>query len=64
MIFRQLYDPQSSTYTYLLADEGSGDALLIQRVGRVMQPASQQSNVVGEPAGADHCFFSGAKQEA
>ena len=32
MIFRQLYDPQSSTYTYLLADEGSRDALLIDPV--------------------------------
>ena len=32
MIFRQLYDPQSSTYTYLLADEASRDALLIDPV--------------------------------
>src|SRR6184192_4845514 len=32
MIFRQLYDPQSSTYTYLLAAEGSRDALLIDPV--------------------------------
>ena len=32
MIFRQLYDPLSSTYTYLLADEGSRDALLIDPV--------------------------------
>lgn len=32
MIFRQLYDATSSTYTYLLADEGSGEALLIDPV--------------------------------
>lgn len=30
MIFRQLFDPQSSTYTYLLADEG--EAILIDPV--------------------------------
>lgn len=32
MIFRQLYDPQSSTYTYLLADAASREALLIDPV--------------------------------
>lgn len=32
MIFRQLFDPQSSTYTYLLADETSRQALLIDPV--------------------------------
>jgi glyoxylase-like metal-dependent hydrolase (beta-lactamase superfamily II)/rhodanese-related sulfurtransferase len=32
MIFRQLFDPQSSTYTYLLADPGSREALLIDPV--------------------------------
>ncbi len=32
MIFRQLFDPQSSTYTYLLGDAQSGDALLIDPV--------------------------------
>ncbi|WP_126284203.1 rhodanese-like domain-containing protein [Burkholderia stagnalis] len=32
MIFRQLFDPQSSTYTYLLADRASGEALLIDPV--------------------------------
>src|SRR5688572_3635702 len=32
MIFRQLFDPQSSTYTYLLADPASRDALLIDPV--------------------------------
>lgn len=32
MIFRQLFDQQSSTYTYLLADPASRDALLIDPV--------------------------------
>jgi glyoxylase-like metal-dependent hydrolase (beta-lactamase superfamily II) len=32
MIFRQLFDPQSSTYTYLLADDLTGEALLIDPV--------------------------------
>lgn len=32
MIFRQLFDPQSSTYTYLLADEISRQAVLIDPV--------------------------------
>lgn len=32
MIFRQLFDPQSSTYTYLLADEASREAVLIDPV--------------------------------
>jgi sulfur dioxygenase len=32
MIFRQLFDPQSSTYTYLLAERAGGEALLIDPV--------------------------------
>ena len=32
MIFRQLYEPLSSTYTYLLGDEESGQAILIDPV--------------------------------
>lgn len=32
MLFRQLFDPETSTYTYLLADSTSGDALLIDPV--------------------------------
>src|SRR6185295_5119716 len=32
MIFRQLFDAQSSTYTYLLADDTTGDAILIDPV--------------------------------
>ena len=32
MIFRQLFDPQSSTYTYLLADPSSREAVMIDPV--------------------------------
>jgi len=32
LIFRQLFDPQSSTYTYLLGDARSGEAVLIDSV--------------------------------
>ncbi len=32
LVFRQLFDPQSSTYTYLLGDSASGEALLIDTV--------------------------------
>lgn len=32
LIFRQLFDPQSSTYTYLLADQFSREAVLIDTV--------------------------------
>lgn len=32
LVFRQLFDPRSSTYTYLLGDDGSGEALLVDPV--------------------------------
>ena len=32
MLFRQLFDPETSTYTYLLADSRTGEALLIDPV--------------------------------
>jgi glyoxylase-like metal-dependent hydrolase (beta-lactamase superfamily II)/rhodanese-related sulfurtransferase len=32
LIFRQLFDPASSTYTYLLGDSASGEALIIDSV--------------------------------
>lgn len=32
MLFRQLFDPQSGTYSYLLADRGRGEAVLIDPV--------------------------------
>src|SRR5215471_14287552 len=32
LVFRQLFDPQSSTYTYLLGDRPSGQAVLVDPV--------------------------------
>jgi glyoxylase-like metal-dependent hydrolase (beta-lactamase superfamily II) len=32
LVFRQLFDLQSSTYTYLLGDAASGEALIIDPV--------------------------------
>ena len=32
MLFRQLFDSESSTYTYLIADESTGEAALIDPV--------------------------------
>jgi glyoxylase-like metal-dependent hydrolase (beta-lactamase superfamily II)/rhodanese-related sulfurtransferase len=43
MIFRQLFDPTSSTYSYLLADEG--EALLIDPV---FEQASRDAALIGE----------------
>jgi len=37
MIFRQLYEPLSSTYTYLLGDEDTGQAVLIDPVITTME---------------------------
>lgn len=37
MIFRQLFEPLSSTYTYLLGDETSGQAVLIDPVIATME---------------------------
>ena len=36
MIFRQLFEPETSTYTYLLGDEESGQAVLIDPVAAMV----------------------------
>ncbi len=45
LIFRQLFDPQSSTYTYLLADPGTRAAVLIDPV---FEQARRDAALVGE----------------
>ena len=45
MIFRQLFDHDSSTYTYLLGDANSGEALLID-------PGDRQYRQLPQPATA------------
>jgi glyoxylase-like metal-dependent hydrolase (beta-lactamase superfamily II) len=61
--FRQLFDPVSSTYTYLLADAGARDALLIDPVFEQAQRDSALLNELGfrlrATVEAAHAFFSG-----
>jgi len=45
LIFRQLFDTSSSTYTYLLADRASGQALLIDPV---YEQARRDAALIGE----------------
>jgi glyoxylase-like metal-dependent hydrolase (beta-lactamase superfamily II)/rhodanese-related sulfurtransferase len=45
LVFRQLFDPQSSTYTYLLADPGSREAVLIDPV---FEQARRDRALIGE----------------
>jgi len=45
VIFRQLFDPQSSTYTYLVADSASREALLIDPV---FEQARRDAALIGE----------------
>ena len=45
ILFRQLFDPQSSTYTYLLADPGSREAVLIDPV---FEQARRDGALLGE----------------
>jgi hypothetical protein len=49
LIFRQLFDKESSTYTYLLADPVSKEALLIDPV--LEQVSRQQATVGGGASG-------------
>src|SRR5215475_8268346 len=45
LIFRQLFDPTSSTYTYLLGDSASGDAVLIDPV---FEQVRRDAALIGE----------------
>src|SRR5436305_6278319 len=45
LVFRQLFDPQSSTYTYLLGDRPSGQAVLIDPV---FEQVSREVALLGE----------------
>ncbi len=52
MIFRQLYDSISSTYTYLLASRHGGEALIVdpvlERVDRYIQLLRELDLTAGE----------------
>lgn len=45
LIFRQLFDPQSSTYSYLLGDGGAGEAILIDPV---FEQAARDAALIAE----------------
>jgi sulfur dioxygenase len=45
LVFRQLFDPQSSTYTYLLGDRPSGEAVIIDPV---FEQVRRDAALVGE----------------
>src|SRR5207302_4441979 len=45
LVFRQLFDPQSSTYTYLLGDRAGGAALLIDPV---FEQVRRDAALIGE----------------
>jgi sulfur dioxygenase len=45
LVFRQLFDPQSSTYSYLLADRLGGEAVLIDPV---FEQAQRDAALIGE----------------
>lgn len=51
MIFRQMFDKESSTYTYLMASRNGGEALLLdpvlEQTGRYLNPHSP-SNLIFE----------------
>ncbi|NTX14469.1 MBL fold metallo-hydrolase [Myxococcus sp. CA051A] len=68
MIFRQLFDSESSTYTYLLGDESTGQAVLIdavlEQVDRDLQLVRELdltlTHVFDTHVHADHVTASGA----
>ncbi|TVQ21766.1 MAG: MBL fold metallo-hydrolase [Leptolyngbya sp. DLM2.Bin15] len=45
MLFRQLFDPETSTYTYLVADPETGDAVLIDPV---LEQVERDMKLLGE----------------
>ncbi len=47
MIFRQLFDPETSTYTYLLADKETREAVLIDPVREQYQRDEQLLHELG-----------------
>jgi len=72
MIFRQLFDKESSTYTYLLGDENSRKALLIDPVLEAVESYLQLLNelnltliyVLDTHTHADHITGAGALRDA
>jgi sulfur dioxygenase len=47
MLFRQLFEPESSTYTYLLADERTRDAVVVDPVRETFERDVEQLDALG-----------------
>lgn len=47
MLFRQLFDPETSTYTYILADEATREAVIIDSVIEQVERDLKQLNELG-----------------
>jgi sulfur dioxygenase len=43
MLFRQMFDPETSTYTYLIADPVSKEAVLVDSVREQVERDDEQS---------------------
>jgi glyoxylase-like metal-dependent hydrolase (beta-lactamase superfamily II) len=71
MLFRQLFDPETSTYTYLLADEATREAIVIDPVIDQIERDAQLIGELGLALGfaldthvhADHVSALGALRE-
>ncbi len=71
MLFRQLYDSESSTYTYLLADEETREAVIIdpvlehleRDVGLIAELGLTLKNVLDTHVHADHVTAAGALRQ-
>ncbi len=71
MLLRQLFDPESSTYTYLLADRESGEAVLVDPVREwvdrdlklVAELGLRLVNVLETHVHADHVTAAGLLRE-
>jgi glyoxylase-like metal-dependent hydrolase (beta-lactamase superfamily II) len=47
MLFRQMFDPETSTYTYPIADPGTKEAVLIESVLEQVERDQKQLNELG-----------------
>ncbi|HVJ92275.1 MAG TPA: MBL fold metallo-hydrolase, partial [Labilithrix sp.] len=71
MIFRQLFDKESSTYTYLIADDRAGEAALVDSVVEhvdrdlklVAELGCRLVSVLDTHVHADHVTGAGALRE-
>src|SRR3954468_17860330 len=71
MLFRQLFDPETSTYTYLLADDATREAILIDPVleqverdaGLIRELELEPRYALDTPVPADHVTAPGSRRD-